>query len=90
MADVLEGFASECCQKKLDKEMESIAEILSSPAGEDIREERLVNIKFGNVISEMEVHAPTLWGLLQSVAYTLRQEQQNTEKNPDKVHSIYL
>jgi len=60
VADVLQGSASECCQKKLDKEMESIAEILSSPAREDIREERLVNVKFDNIISEMEVHAPTL------------------------------
>ncbi len=90
VADVLEGFASECCQKKLDKEMESIAEILSSPAGEDIREERLVNVKFDNIVSEMEVHAPISWGLLQSLAYTPRQEQQNTEKNPDKVCSISL
>jgi hypothetical protein len=75
VADVLERFASECCQKKLDKEMESIAEILSSPTREDVREEILVNVKFDDIISEMEVHAPTLWGLLQSLAYTPRQKQ---------------
>jgi hypothetical protein len=87
-ADVLEAFASECCQKKLEVEMESIAETLSSRAGEDIKEETLVNVRFAEIISKMKIHAPTLWGLLRSLAYTLRQERRNTEKDPDKVCAV--
>lgn len=36
---------------------------------------------------EMKEHTPTLWSVMQSLAYTSEQAERNTHKNPDKVSS---
>lgn len=83
----LESFASECCLDILDQELEKIAGLLVSPAGEDIKEEELTSLVFDEMIDKMKKNAPTLWHILRSLAYTSEQEKRNTEKNPDKVRS---
>jgi hypothetical protein len=83
----LDSFAGECCQDMLDQELESIAGLFVSPAGDDIKEETLTSLVFDEMIEEMKTHAPTLWCILRGLAYTPEQEKRNTEKNPDKVRS---
>lgn len=70
--------------------MENIAEIMSSPAGEDIKEETFTSLIFEDMIKEIKSRAPTLWTVLQSLAYTPEQEHRNSKKNPEKVSILYV
>ena len=83
----MDSFARECCQDILDQELESIAGLLVSPTGDDIKEETLTSLVFDEMIEEMKTHALTLWCILQGLAYTPEQEKRNTENNPDKMRS---
>lgn len=88
---VIDSFAVECCQERMEEEMERISELMSSPAGEDIKEETLVGTKFEEMIEEMksERGAPNIWAMIRQLAYRPKQEKRNTNKNPDKVRISY-
>lgn len=84
-AQVMEKFSAECTEAVLEQEMEAIALSLSSPAGEDIKEDNLTSLVFDKMINDMEMQAPVLWKMLQNMAYTPAQRARNTQKKPDKV-----
>jgi len=71
----LDSFARECCQDILDQELESIAGLLVSPTGDDIKEETLTSLVFDEMIEEMKIHTPTLWCILWGLAYRAREEK---------------
>jgi hypothetical protein len=68
--DVMEKFALECAQEILEKELELLADIFESPAGEDIKEEHLVGISFPTTVKLAKKRAPNLWATLFQLAGT--------------------
>ena len=84
----MDSIAAECCEDMLDRELDGIAGVLLSPAGEDITKETLTSVVFEEIIVVMKTNAPTLWRILRRLAYTPEQEQRNKEKNSDKVSSM--
>jgi len=84
----MNSIAAECCEDMLNQELDGIVGVLLSLAGEDITEETLTSVVFEEIIVVMKTNAPTLWHILQRLAYTPEQERKNKEKNPDKVSSM--
>ncbi|KAJ7656766.1 hypothetical protein DFH06DRAFT_1045420, partial [Mycena polygramma] len=77
---VMEGFATECLQKILDRELELLADIFKSPAGEDIKEEHLTGFSFPETVKRVKLIAPTLWSVLFCLARTPGQQERNAKK----------
>jgi hypothetical protein len=81
----MEKFALECAQEILEKELELLADIFESPAGEDIKEEHLVGISFPTTAKLVKKRAPNLWATLFQLGRTSKQQQRNPNKKPDNV-----
>jgi hypothetical protein len=47
---VMEDFALKCAQEIFERELESLADIFASPAGDDIKEESLTSISFPEMV----------------------------------------
>lgn len=81
----MESLAVDIALDVLDRELEYIAKLLATLAGEDICEESLKGVVFDDMIRNIQTNAPTLWKMLLTLAYTPSQDKQNTDKNPRKV-----
>ncbi|KAJ7666792.1 hypothetical protein DFH06DRAFT_1294986 [Mycena polygramma] len=87
---VMEAFATECLQKILDRELELLADIFKSPAGEDIKEEHLTGFSFPETVKRVKIIAPTLWSVLFCLARTPAQQEQNTKKGIANIILVVL
>lgn len=81
----METFAADCAQDLLGQELDSLCNVLSSPAGEDICEDALTGVVFDEMVHIMQECAPNLWRLMRALAFTSKQEKANTRKDPNKV-----
>jgi hypothetical protein len=61
---VMEDFAHECISQKVNKEMESIAQVFKSGGDDDVSEERLTNTTFPAAIEQVKSHGSLVWSLL--------------------------
>ncbi|KAF8128059.1 hypothetical protein K438DRAFT_1645788 [Mycena galopus ATCC 62051] len=86
---VMEGFALGCAQEIFEKELEGIAGIFESPAGDDIKEEELTSISFPKTAKLVQDKAPNIWALLFRLARTKGQQQWNPNKDPANVSPFY-
>ena len=69
----------------INKEIEDLAPYLKSPTSLDIDKETLTATSFGNLSERMQSVTPTLWQLLESLAYRVGQKEQNIHKSSLKV-----
>jgi hypothetical protein len=83
--EVLEAFAEEIMRSTIERELDSLTKILCSPAGKDGDEEELTGASFGDLIHEVKELAPHVWALVRRMAFSSKQEQRNTHKNPEMV-----
>lgn len=56
---------------------------LSPP--EDLSEETLTGVNFGEMKRDTKLALPTLWSVLREAAYGVKQELRNKHKDPDMV-----
>jgi hypothetical protein len=82
---VMENFALECAQEIFERELESLANIFESPAGDDIKEESLTSISFPKMVKLVKTKSPNLWAMLFQLGRTKAQQQRNPNKNPANV-----
>ncbi|KAJ6601733.1 hypothetical protein DFH09DRAFT_969288 [Mycena vulgaris] len=83
--DALESFAEEVMRSTIERELDSLAKILSSPAGKDVDEDELTGASFTELISRVKELAPHVWALVHRMAFSERQEDRNTHKDPEKL-----
>ncbi|KAJ7591737.1 hypothetical protein C8J56DRAFT_1046070 [Mycena floridula] len=81
----MEAFAADCMSSVFNEELSTISEWLKSPAGDDTRLERLTELNFDEMIAFMRRDAPHLWKAMRDLAWTPKQEKENTMKDPDKI-----
>ncbi|KAJ7437506.1 hypothetical protein FB451DRAFT_1451536 [Mycena latifolia] len=74
---VMERFALECSQGILERELELLAHLFDSPAGEDITEEQLTGLSFPATVKEAKKIAPNLFAALFRLARTEGQQERN-------------
>ncbi|KAJ7452631.1 hypothetical protein FB451DRAFT_1374076 [Mycena latifolia] len=79
---VMERFALKCSQGILERELELLAHLFDSPAGEDITEEQLTGLSFPATVKEAKKIAPNLFAALFRLARTEGQQERNPAKNP--------
>ncbi|KAJ7199391.1 hypothetical protein GGX14DRAFT_572773 [Mycena pura] len=79
---VMRLFALECSLEFLEEELEMVADIFKSPAGDDIKEEHLTGFSFSKTVEKVKEIAPNLWRMLSRLARTEGQENRNPDKNP--------
>ena len=73
-------------QELLVEELATISkDHLWSPPKRELSAEELTRISFEELIPHIKKDAPLAWGILRGLAYSRRQEEHNTRKNPDKV-----
>ena len=82
--DVMEEFAVATVSSIIDREMEALKPIMTSPQ-EELSEESLLSINWKDMIDQVNRAAPVTWRLFRNAAYTSKQESRNTIKNPDAV-----
>ncbi|KAJ7700589.1 hypothetical protein B0H14DRAFT_3904294 [Mycena olivaceomarginata] len=87
---VMENFALECAQEIFERELESLANIFESPAGDDIKEESLTSISFPKMVKLVKTKSPNLWAMLFQLGRTKAQQQRNPNKNPANTILIVL
>ncbi|KAJ7800017.1 hypothetical protein B0H13DRAFT_2390668 [Mycena leptocephala] len=87
---VMEDFALECAQEIFERELESLADIFASPAGDDIKEESLTSISFPEMVKLVKTKSPNLWAMLFRLGRTKAQQQRNPNKNPANIILIVL
>ncbi|THH33077.1 hypothetical protein EUX98_g1090 [Antrodiella citrinella] len=81
------GFIPSCAASvmtvdSVDDEMQSLGTIMDYPQS-DLSEETLLAIRWEDLIDQTQDLAPTTWRLFRKAAYTSRQDERNTMKNPD-------
>ena len=81
---VMRSWAVDTVCDTINDEMRGLKELFKSPPSE-LSQEKLTEIDFADMISEVSKTAPTLWKVLRNAAYTPRQEKKNVLKNPDMV-----
>jgi hypothetical protein len=87
--DVMSSFAHECCMSAVDIELENMAPLFKSPLGDDVTEDQLTGVIFTDLIKNVKMQGPLLWGILYRLAYREEQFVRNTHKKPDKVYSSF-
>ncbi|KAJ7666119.1 hypothetical protein DFH06DRAFT_917823, partial [Mycena polygramma] len=80
-------FATNCISDTIDREMKLSAHLFLSPP-EDLSEEHLTSLDFGEMKEAIQKDAPVLWRILRQAAYTPAQAARNKSKNPDMVCSL--
>ncbi|KAJ7272390.1 hypothetical protein C8J57DRAFT_1599607 [Mycena rebaudengoi] len=83
--DAMEKFAEECMQSIIERELDGIATTMSSPTGDDVDEEELTGTSFADLIDVVQKSAPHSWALVNRMAYSQKQEERNTHKDPAKL-----
>jgi hypothetical protein len=78
-------FATNCVSETVDREMKLSAHLFLSPP-EELSEEYLTSLDFGEMKDSIQRDAPVLWRILQQAAYTPEQVARNKHKDPDMVH----
>ncbi|KAJ7715954.1 hypothetical protein DFH07DRAFT_785521 [Mycena maculata] len=73
-----------------ERELESLADIFESPAGDDIKEESLTSISFSEMVKLVKNKSPNLWAMLFRLGRTKSQEERNPHKNPANLFAIYF
>ncbi|KAJ7474945.1 hypothetical protein FB451DRAFT_1465243 [Mycena latifolia] len=71
-----------CDSGILERELELLAHLFDSPAGEDITEEQLTGLSFPATVKEAKKIAPNLFAALFRLARTEGQQERNPAKNP--------
>lgn len=84
----MEAFAATCMRERLDRELDGLATLLSSPAGPDVELETLTGTTFEKLIAQVRTLAPNLWALIYRMSYTDKQEENNTHKKSEKVGQV--
>ncbi|KAI0635511.1 hypothetical protein C8Q77DRAFT_1052916 [Trametes polyzona] len=81
-AQAMEDFVLTCAGELLEQEMKDIAPWLRAP-DDMLSRERLSSINFREIGVELQTErAPRLWGMLQRLAWSPRQQKENTMKTP--------
>ncbi|KAJ7621616.1 hypothetical protein DFH06DRAFT_1233093 [Mycena polygramma] len=83
--EVLENLAEEITRSAIERELDSLTEILCSPAGNDVDEEELTGSSFDGLIHDVKELAPHVWALVRRMAFSSKQEERNTHKNPERL-----
>lgn len=87
--DVMESFAEEVMRSTIERELDSLAKVLCSPSGKDVDEEELTGASFDDLIQQVKELAPHVWALVFRMAFSVKQEERNTHKNPEKVRLCF-
>lgn len=82
---VVEKFAAEVHRANLNTDLNNLAASFSSNGEDDVKEETLTSVSFARMIPETRLAGSRLWDTLRGLAYTPKQQNRNTHKNPDKV-----
>jgi hypothetical protein len=85
--DTMNNFALETVCELIGKEINALGDVLASPQDE-LSEDGLLSIKWGDIAAEVNQTAPTTWRLLRHVAYVSKQESRNKLKSPDTVRAV--
>ncbi|KAJ7260768.1 hypothetical protein C8J57DRAFT_1072247 [Mycena rebaudengoi] len=88
--NVMQDFAVQCTADILEKELESLATVFSSPAGQDITEKELTGTSMPGMASEVKTIAPRLWLFLMRLARSAEQQRRTPSKDPQKVRPYAL
>jgi hypothetical protein len=83
--DTMNKWAVCTVSEAIGEEIQSLIPIMCSPQ-EELSEELLLSIRWGDLISEVKYLAPTLWSIICYTAHTPKQEIRNKNKEPDTVH----
>ncbi|KAJ7240932.1 hypothetical protein C8J57DRAFT_1527264 [Mycena rebaudengoi] len=79
--NVLQDFAVQCTADILEKELESLAMVFSSPAGQDIMEKELTGTSMPGMVCEVKAIAPRLWLFLMRLARSAEQQRRTPSKD---------
>ncbi|KAJ7923527.1 hypothetical protein B0H13DRAFT_1864904 [Mycena leptocephala] len=85
---VMEDFALKCAQEIFERELESLADIFASPAGDDIKEESLTSISFPEMVKLVKTKVgKSLGNKLFAIYFEFRDL---SAKGFDTLHAISL
>ncbi|KAI0639717.1 hypothetical protein C8Q77DRAFT_1082554 [Trametes polyzona] len=78
----MEDFVLSCAGDLLEREVDSVAAWFRPP-DDMLSKEKLTSVNFRAVGTELQTtRAPRLWSVIQRLAWTRRQQKENTVKNP--------
>ena len=85
--EAIQSIAQRCMSDLVEKELVSLYKLVYKDS-KMMKENEVTSVHIEQLTSEMRGAAPTLWGLLETMASTKSQKKRNTRKRPEKVRRI--